>query len=239
MDSSDIVRAIEEALKRKGTNPTRLARDNGWSVNAIRYILDGRPPSSRRLAEVCRALDLEFYVGPPRSPHGTRLGIRELARELERLASEARRIEAEDRRKPLQIDQGTTYASAPRYEVLAAAGSGSPVDSESVKGYLGFNRSWLREQRLAADHMAVIEVQGDSMEPTLHGGDVVLLDMRQQEPRDGGIYTVRRDGDLLVKRLRQQGAEWFIHSDNTAYPPQLLGPDCVIVGRVAWLGRTL
>ncbi len=239
MESNDIPRVIEEALKRKGTNPTRVARDNGWSVNAIRYILEGRPPSARRLSEVCQALDLEFYVGPPRSPHGARLDIQELARELERLASEARRIDAESRRKPLQIDQATPYVSAPRYEVLAAAGAGSPVDAETVRGYLGFNRAWLRDQQLTPEHLAVIEVQGDSMEPTLQSGDVVLLDMRPQQPRDGVIYTLRRDSDLMVKRLRRKGLEWFIHSDNRAYQPERLGSDSIIVGRVVWLGRTL
>lgn len=239
MESSDIARVIKEALRRKGTNPTRVARSNGWSVNAVRYILEGRAPTSRRLAEVCEALDLEFYVGPPRLPQGARLDVRQLARELERLASEARRIDDESQRRPVEIEPSTTYVSAPLYEVLAAAGSGSPVDSETLKGFLGFNRSWVREQHLAAEHLAVIEVEGDSMEPTLLAGDVVLLDTRTQRPRTGEIYTLRRDGDLLVKRLRQKGSRWFIQSDNDAYPPERLGPDCNIVGRVVWLGRTL
>ncbi len=241
MDSKDIPRVIEEALKRKGTNPTRVARDNGWSVNAIRYILEGRPPTSRRLAEVCQALDLEFYVGPPRHPHGSSLDIRELAEELDRLASEARRLayEDEDRRQLLQIDQRPPFVAAPRYEVLAAAGAGAQVESEALSGYLAFTRTWVRGRQLVPDQLAVIEVQGDSMEPTLHGGDVVLLDMRTQQPRDNTIYTLRLDTELVVKRLRKDGSEWFIHSDNPAYRPEPLGADATIVGRVVWLGREL
>ncbi len=239
MDSHDIPPVIEEALRRKGTNPTRLARENGWSVNAIRYILEGRPPTSRRLAEVCRALDLEFYVGPPRLPPGARLDIRALATELERLAFEARRIDEEGRKRPLLIDQRTPFVSAPRYEVLAAAGAGSTVDSETVSGYLAFTRTWVRGQQLNPDQMAVIEVEGDSMEPTLYGGDAVLLDMQPQSPRSGSIYTVRRDSELVVKRLRKDGSKWFIHSDNPAYRPEPFGDDFTIVGRVVWLGREL
>ena len=239
MDASEIIAAIEDAIKRKGTNPSRLAKENGWSINAIRYILEGRPPSSRRLADVCEALDLEFYVGPPRAPEGTRLDARQLADELERLAAQARRIAESKERRPAQIDQSPLYASAPRYEVLAAAGGGSPVGTEVVKGYLGFNRTWLREQQLMEDNLAVIEVRGDSMEPTLRGGDTVLLDMRTQPLRDGEIYTLRREDDLVVKRLRRMDGEWHVSSDNPAYPPQALEDEVSVVGRVVWLGRKL
>ncbi len=236
--STDIINAIQEALNRKGTNPSRFAKDHGFSINALRYILEGRPPSSRRLAEVCEALGLEFYVGPPRVPAGSRVTVKQLAGELDRLARAARRIAEESEEGPTQIDQSALYVSAPRYEVLAAAGSGAPVLDEQVKGYLGFNKQWLREQRLSADELAVIEVRGDSMEPTLHNGDSVLLDMRAPELRDGDIYTLRREDELLVKRLRRQGANWLIVSDNLSYPVEPLDAQVHVVGRVVWLGRT-
>ena len=34
--------------------------------NALRHALDGHEPKATRLSEICRALDLEFYIGPPR-----------------------------------------------------------------------------------------------------------------------------------------------------------------------------
>ncbi len=243
MEGSEIITVIEEALRRKGTNPSRLAKENGWSVNAIRYILEGRPPSSRRLAEVCEALDLEFYVGPPRTPEGSRLDVKRLAKELERLASEARRIAAQQQEERAQIAQrvlpSDPYISAPLYEVLAAAGGGSPVGSEVVRDYLAFNRTWVRDQQLMAGKLAVIEVQGDSMEPTLQGGDIVLVDLRTQELRDGNIYTLRRDEDLMVKRLYRHGSDWMIHSDNPSYAGEPFNQEVSVVGRVVWLGRTL
>ena len=88
------------------------------------------------------------------------------------------------------------------------------------------------------EKLAVIEVQGDSMEPTLHTGDTVLLDLRTPDLRDGEIYTLRRDDELLVKRLRRQGATWLIVSDNVAYPVEPLDASVTVVGRVVWLGRT-
>ena len=238
MSGPEIIQVIQDALHRKGSNPSRFAKENGFSVNAIRYILEGRPPSSRRLSEVCEALGLEFYVGPPRVPEGKRMDPRELASELDRLAIEARRIADDVEGAPAEIDQNVVYVSAPRYEVLAAAGSGEEVLDESVKGYLGFNKTWLREQNLSASNLAVIEVRGDSMEPTLHDGDSVLLDMRSPQLKDGGIYTLRRGGELLVKRLRRQGASWLIVSDNLSYVVESLDEDVDVLGRVVWLGRT-
>lgn len=243
MEQSELIATIKEALKRKGTNPTRLARENGWSVNAVRYILEGRLPSSQRLAQVCKALDLEFYVGPPRFVGDTPLDVEQLASELERLTFQTRRLIARQRQERTRLDQkvveSDAFISAPLYEVLGAAGGGSPVDSEIVLDYLAFNRTWVRDQQLMGEQLAVIEVQGDSMEPTLHSGDIVLLDLQAQQLRDGTIYTLRKDGDLLVKRLRQQGTEWLIHSDNPAYPPEVLDREVAVVGRVVWLGRTL
>lgn len=238
MSGPEIIQVIQDALHRKGSNPSRFAKENGFSVNAIRYILEGRPPSSRRLAEVCEALGLEFYVGPPRVPEGKRMDASELASELDRLAIEARRIADDVEGAPAEIDQNVLYVSAPRYEVLAAAGSGEEVLDESVKGYLGFNKTWLREQNLSASNLAVIEVRGDSMEPTLHDGDSVLLDMRSPQLKDGGIYTLRRGGELLVKRLRRQGASWLIVSDNLSYAVESLDDNVDVLGRVVWLGRT-
>lgn len=238
MSGPEIIQVIQDALHRQGSNPSRFAKENGFSVNAIRYILEGRPPSSRRLAEVCEALGLEFYVGPPRVPEGKRMDARELAHELDRLAIEARRIADDVEGAPAEFDQNVLYVSAPRYEVQAAAGSGEEVLDESVKGYLGFNKTWLREQNLSASNLAVIEVRGDSMEPTLHDGDSVLLDMRSPQLKDGGIYTLRRGGELLVKRLRRQGASWLIVSDNLSYAVESLDENVDVLGRVVWLGRT-
>lgn len=237
MTQDQIIAAIQTALKLRGTNPSRVAKDNGLSVNALRYILEGRPPSSRRLREVCEALDLEFYVGPRRLEQGARSDSRQLANELERLAIEARRIADSSEQEGAEMPPGA-FVTTPRFEVLAAAGAGATVDGEVVKGHLAFTKKWLRDQGLMANKLAVIEVQGDSMEPTLHGGDIVLLDLREPKLRDGDIYTLRRTDELLVKRLRKQGENWLVVSDNILYPVEPLNEDVSVIGRVVWLGRT-
>ena len=63
---------VEKQLTRRGTSAIRAALGAGLTRDAIRSVLRGRSPSVDRAAEICEALDLEFYIGPPRS--GTRSG---------------------------------------------------------------------------------------------------------------------------------------------------------------------
>ncbi len=54
---------IEQALRARGVSAIRAARSAGLSREAIRSVLRGRSPSFERAAEICQALDIEFYIG--------------------------------------------------------------------------------------------------------------------------------------------------------------------------------
>lgn len=80
---------------------------------------------------------------------------------------------------------------------------------------------------------------GDSMEPTIHDGDLVLLDRsrRKVEERDAmWAFTV---GDIgSIKRLRVKGDRYQILSDNPSVDPDEEPIDFVnIVGRVIFVGK--
>ena len=139
------------------------------------------------------------------------------------------------------------YALIPRYDVAASAGGGAVVADEGIVEHLAFDRAWLRRE-LGADprDLYLIEVQGESMEPTLRPGDLILVDHRQglQVPADG-IYVLRKEKTLLVKRLqRLPGRRLRVSSDNPAYEPFELtlddpGEAPVVIGRVVWVARRL
>lgn len=69
------------------------------------------------------------------------------------------------------------------------------------------------------------EVDGDSMEPTLLAGDIILASMLPHEDwneiRNQSVYVLLTDEQLLVKRVcRNTANEWILISDNEeAYPP--------------------
>lgn len=109
-----------------------------------------------------------------------------------------------------------------RLAVEASAGSGLIVDQEATLGFCTFSRKWLRQLTLAKpDDLSIIRVKGESMAPTLADGDDALVDEAQRDPRrDDGVYVLRRDDALMIKRLTIMPGSGLltISSDNPAYP---------------------
>src|SRR5215203_1128570 len=71
------------------------------------------------------------------------------------------------------------------------------------------------------------EIDGDSMEPTLSAGDVVLATMVPFEDwndlKNFSVYVVHLNHQLLIKRLyKKSNAEWIMISDNEDSNPQVL-----------------
>lgn len=130
----------------------------------------------------------------------------------------------------------------PVYDVALSAGGGSVIQDENIKYYLTFRLDWLRSVTPAPlEMLAILTVDGDSMEPTLSPGDSVLVDLTQTTPRRDGIYALRYDGAALVKRIQIDPVRRLatIISDNPAYPPiaKTNPNDIQVFGRVIWLGR--
>lgn len=132
--------------------------------------------------------------------------------------------------------------AVPRYLVAAAAGAGAEVAHEARAAPLRFDRAFLARLGVRGDAASLIEVTGDSMQPGLLAGDMILIDHQRRAvaPR-GGVYALRIGGALLVKRLRLLGSEIEVASDNPAYPPPAAHPAGAIdvIGRVVWVGRSL
>ena len=92
--------------------------------------------------------------------------------------------------------------------------------------------------------LALIEVHGDSMEPTLSNGDLILLDTRHGKVMDNAVYALQHNGTLLVKRIqRRLDGSLVVKSDNPRYEPESLTRDAAeslgVVGRVVWSGRRM
>ena len=68
---------VRRTLLMRRTTAFRAAREAGLPDNAIRYLLEGRDSSISRLAQICDALGLEFYVGRPRTGVGDGPAVRD------------------------------------------------------------------------------------------------------------------------------------------------------------------
>lgn len=127
--------------------------------------------------------------------------------------------------------------------VGASAGPGSFDADERYAGAIAFDAATLRAFGLKAENLSIIRVVGDSMTPTLSDGDDIVVDRSDTGAalRDG-IYVIRHDGVLNVKRIaRAPDRRISVTSDNSSYPawPPLARDEVDIVGRVVWMGRRL
>ncbi len=139
---------------------------------------------------------------------------------------------------------GRDYILIPQLDVGASAGSGAEAGPENPLATLAFQANWIRGVASGRpEALSVIRVEGDSMLPTLADGDQILVDSDDRERLRDGIYVLRTDDALLVKRLSVNPAtrRLTIRSDNDAYPSW---DDCdpatvAVIGRVVWVGRRL
>lgn len=132
------------------------------------------------------------------------------------------------------------FALVSRKAIEVSAGHGAAVNGEEHRDHLAFRRKWLKQRGFKADDLVAVVVKGDSMSPTLSEGDTVLVHTIETRVTDG-IYVIRIDGDIFVKRLQHRfGGAIGVISDNKDYPDQeLSGPqlnELTIIGRVVWMG---
>ena len=125
------------------------------------------------------------------------------------------------------------------YDVTASAGAGRLVPQETVLYAVGFRSEWIKNITGAATRdLGIIKVEGDSMEPTISDGDIVLFDKTQNSPKLQGIYVIRIEDSICVKRVHYdpQRRTVTLISDNKAYPAvEISDLDSFnIIGRILW-----
>ncbi|WP_390894862.1 S24 family peptidase [Microvirgula aerodenitrificans] len=141
---------------------------------------------------------------------------------------------------PVDLEE---FVFVPRYNLQASAGYGAAVDGEKPVFSMAFRRYWIVNYLHADPHdLSVISVKGDSMEGVLNDKDVILIN-RSDTSATSGLFVLRIDGDLVVKRVqRLPGSILKVTSANEAYEPftvDINNPpsDFSVVGRVVWFGR--
>ncbi|MFD1914150.1 S24 family peptidase [Halodurantibacterium flavum] len=224
MDKDQLLEIIKAQLKTKGLSAVEA------SERAVgnRYLISnmGREryglPTMENLVALCDVLGLEFYVGPPRQVE-------------------------QDSLSPAVNEE---YAEIPLHEAWLAAGAGADNSSEEVVEHLAFRRDWLRKLGISPNKARLARVIGDSMEPTICAGDLILIDTAKNVPpmrarpyndrRPAPIYAIVDDGDARVKRIERAGSdELLLISENKLHPTEKKQmSEVTVIGRVAWWGHT-
>ena len=211
----DLTGRIQEAIEQSGKSMSAIAREMGVTPEAVRGWKEGISiPSFERLDDLARATG--------KSAEWLQLGT------------------GEKENKQLGI------VSVPLLEVRASAGTGFLNFSEQVVRRIDFYEDWLKQnvRYTNRDNLGMISASGDSMEPTINSGDILLVDHGINEVLYDSIYVALVNGELYVKRFQRTPSKTLLMiSDNKKYQSfeLKLEDEVRIIGRVAyyWTGGTL
>jgi phage repressor protein C with HTH and peptisase S24 domain len=152
-------------------------------------------------------------------------------------------IEGEE---PAMNDKADGFVAIPSVEVTASMGGGKILADEVQSGEpYHFKHSWITQSlRANPANLRIMHVEGDSMMPTLHDGDVVLVDVGRALPTPPGIFVLFDGMGLVAKRLEHipnsEPPQVRIISDNTLYSPyERTSEEISIIGRIRWFGREI
>jgi len=122
------------------------------------------------------------------------------------------------------------------------AKGGSCSEADTSKKWITFGADWLNQISAHPRALSITKITNDSMMPTLQPGDEALIDHDDGKAhlRDG-VYVVRLDGVLAVKRLEvvKTDHRFVIRNDNPLYSDAIAPIRVEIVGRVIWAVRRL
>jgi len=216
------------SILRHWPSADRLAKATGVSPSAFRKWLRGEAePSRERLVALAQAAGVA--VGWLISGEGPEPRLEDVSTSRSRGASIS---------PDIGLDR-QHYVVLPKRPEAAAAGSESPPPPEACE-FIAFHRDWVRSALgIEPEHLLVETALGESMQPGILDGDLLLVDTTDKRFHSFGVYVLEVAGERLVKRVqpRLDGSVTLI-SDNTAYEaehvPQEQTGTIDIVGRVLW-----
>jgi phage repressor protein C with HTH and peptisase S24 domain len=207
----------------------RLARATGVSPSAFRKWLKGEAePSRDRLVALAGTAGVSVaWLAQGEGPEPDLLSL-----------------DARARGPDVLVADRAQFHLLPKVVEAAAAGSGQQTTSGPTE-FIGFRHDWLRSSFNREPHDIILETAvGDSMEPSIGDGDLMLVDTTDQTVRNFGIYVIEVKAERLVKRVQRKfDGTLILISDNTRYQPETIAPDVAadvhVVGRVIWRGGGL
>jgi hypothetical protein len=111
-------------------------------------------------------------------------------------------------------------------------------DESDEDAPLSLHKHWLARRGYVPGQLLALRVRSAGMEPSLHLGDVVVINTADAALRDGQVFAINFYGDLLLRRVQREGSGWWLVADNpdqARFPRKACaGPDCVPIGRLVF-----
>ncbi len=209
--------AVGQCVESEGLRPFASRID--VPLGQVRGVIEGRNVSFDTIQKLADKLALEFYIGPPRSP-----------------------IPAPE----IDID-GQNFSTVPRHDAAAAAGGGVINFDAPPIDHLALSKTWLLQNGIRAEACSLISAIGQSMEPSIYDGDLIMIDHRKRDIHNRRIYVFNdRTNGTRIKRLELSKDVIAVHSDNPdkqEFPTEYHTGEEMnaisqnIIGEVVWSGH--
>ena len=183
-----------------------------------------------------------IYKGVPQKlPEDVRLVVSEITGIPE---SELGAHKLGGKKAPAPAPAGASKDQVAVHDAQIAAGDGVYIDRAHKTGEIGFDRAWLRTMTDTPPRkLRIIQLRGDSMEPTLPDGAWVMVDLNDVKPVSNKIYVFAEHDEGRVKRIaiHPQTRRLTLISDNPTWPNiEDVDPAAIdIFGRVIWYSKKL
>lgn len=137
---------------------------------------------------------------------------------------------------PQPIAPGPEFVAIERINLKVSAGvTGFAIEHLNGNGPpIFFRADWLKAEGLRADRLLALRVSGDSMEPSLWDGDLVVINTAATEPKDGVAFVLNYEGEVLIKRLERDAGDWWLTSDNQRYKRKRCDEHAILLGQVIY-----
>ncbi|HEX8602164.1 MAG TPA: S24 family peptidase [Pseudoduganella sp.] len=204
-----------------------LAEASGWSEARISQILSSTYREGRAFSEkIARKLENDLSLPAMFFDHGA-IALAEEAG----AAPNFLRVRPVDAHSP-----GMVQIRRVRLRLSAGIVGFAVEPDEEAGASFGVETDWLARNRFDPDDLLALEVTGESMEPRLYKGDLVVVNTADKAPADGQVFAVNYEGETVVKRLTRDAGNWWLTSDNPdgrRFPRKLCdGVTCLLIGRV-------
>lgn len=224
VDMSGVGDRIEERLTKLGISQSELARRVGVKQPTINALIRGGNTTSKHLHRIAAELETSPAYLAGETDNDAPVAVAPSALEA--------------------LTEKLDLAIVPELEIGYSMGAGATVfEQYEHKGIVPFQRAWLRSMmRGTIADLFVARGEGDSMQPTILDGDIVLIDTAQKTIRQQDRIWAVAYGDLgMIKRVRRlPSGNHQLLSDNPAIPPiECADEEMHVVGRVIWIGRRI
>lgn len=212
---------FRERLEAAGLSQAGLARKIGVAQATIAKLALGESTGSKHLHRIARELGTtpQYLTGETDDPTEGALPTP----------------------TPEQVAEQLDVVLVPELALGYSMGGGSVFTEFQKLGVVPFQKAWLRGRTGGNfSDLFVARGEGDSMEPTLRDGDIILIDTSQKEiNRQDAIWALSYGELGMIKRVRKlPNGGYQINSDNRSVSPiEAYDGEMQVIGRVIWIGR--